>query len=66
MIEDVRQACENMHYPGMNFKPESLVDTFMDLVFKAWQAKMKGMEFAVTILKTPTPRRNQTWLHLKE
>ena len=35
-----------MHYPGMDFEPELLVDAFMDLAFKAWQAKMKGMKFA--------------------
>ena len=46
MIDDVREACMNMRYPGMNFDPEEIVSTISDLSFKAWQAMLKGVEYA--------------------
>ena len=46
MIENVREACLNMRYPGMDFSPEEIVRTFSDPSFKAWQAKLSGVEYA--------------------
>ena len=36
MIEDVREACMNMQYPGMDFSLEEIVPTISDPSFKAW------------------------------
>ena len=59
MIDDVREACMNMQYPGMNFDPEEIVDTISDPSFKAWQAMLKGVEFAdKNDLKEVNTRRN--------
>ena len=46
MIQDVHEACMNMRYPGMNFDPEEIVSTFLDLSCKAWQAMLKEVEYA--------------------
>ena len=46
MIGDVREACMNMRYPGMDFSLEEIVPTFSDPSFKAWQAKLSGVEYA--------------------
>ena len=45
MIDDVTEACMNMWYPGMNFNPEEIVNTFLDPACKVWQAMLKGVEF---------------------
>ena len=59
MIDDVREACMNMRYPGMNFDPEEIVDTISDLSFKAWQAMLKGVEYAdKNDLKEANTKRN--------
>ena len=36
MIQDVREVCMNMQYPGMDFNPEEIVPTISDPSFKAW------------------------------
>ena len=36
MIQDVREACMNMRYPGMDFNLEEIVPTISDLSFKIW------------------------------
>ena len=46
LIEDVREACFNMKYPGMDFEAEEIVTTFSDPSFKAWSAKINGVKFA--------------------
>ena len=46
LIEDVREACFNMKYPGMDFDVEEIVTTFSDPSFKAWRAKISGVKFA--------------------
>ena len=46
MIQDVREVCMNMRYPGMDFNPEEIVPTISDLSFKAWRAMLSGVEFA--------------------
>ena len=46
MIQDVREACMNMRYPGMDFNPEEIVPTISDPSFKAWRAMLSGVEFA--------------------
>ena len=46
LIEDVREACFNMKYPGMDFKAKEIVTTFSDPSFKAWRAKISGVRFA--------------------
>ena len=46
LIEDVREACFNMKYPGMDFEAEEIVTTFSDPSFKAWRAKISGVKFA--------------------
>ena len=46
MIQDVREACMNMRYPGMDFDPEDIIPTISDPSFKAWRAMLSGVEFA--------------------
>ena len=46
MIQDVREACMNMWYPGIDFDPEEKVPTISDLSFKVWRAMLSGVEFA--------------------
>ena len=46
LIEDIREACFNMKYPGMDFDAEEIVTTFLDPSFKAWRAKISGVKFA--------------------
>ena len=46
LIEDVKEACINMKYPGMDFEAEDIVPTFSDPSFKAWKAKLNGVQFA--------------------
>ena len=46
MIQDVREACMNMQYPGMDFNPEEIVPTISDPSFKAWRTMLSGVEFA--------------------
>ena len=46
MIQDVREACMNMRYPGMDFDPEDIIPTISDPSFKAWKAMLNGVEFA--------------------
>ena len=46
MIQDVREVCMNMQYPGMDFNPEEIVPTISDPSFKAWRAMLNGVEFA--------------------
>ena len=46
MIQDVREVCMNMWYPGMDFNPEEIVPTISDPSFKAWRAMLSGVEFA--------------------
>ena len=46
MIQDVREVCMNMRYPGMDFNPEEIVPTISDLSFKAWRTLLSGVEFA--------------------
>ena len=46
MIEDVRGACMNIRYLGMDFDPEEIVQTISDLSFKAWQTLLSGVEYA--------------------
>ena len=43
LIEDVREACFNMKYPGMDFDAEEIVTTFSDPSFKAWRAKVSSV-----------------------
>ena len=43
LIEDVREACFNMKYPGMDFDAEEIVTTFSDPSFKAWRAKISSV-----------------------
>ena len=45
LIEDVKEVCINMKYPGMDFKAEDIVLTFSDPSFKAWKAKLNGVQF---------------------
>ena len=59
MIDHVREACMNMRYPGMNFDPEEIVDIISDSSFKAWQAMLKGVEYAdKNDLKEANTKRN--------
>ena len=46
MIQDVREACMNMQYPGMDLDPEEIVPTISDPSFKACRAMLSGVEFA--------------------
>ena len=46
LIEDMKEACINMKYPGMDFEAEDIVPTFSDPSFKAWKAKLNGVNFA--------------------
>ena len=46
MIQDVREACMNMRYPGMDFNLEEIVPTISDPSFKAWRAMLSRVEFA--------------------
>ena len=46
LIEDIREACFNMKYPGMDFEAEEIVTTFSDPSFKAWRAKISGVRFS--------------------
>ena len=46
LIEDIRETCFNMKYPGMDFEAEEIVTTFSDPSFKAWRAKISGVRFA--------------------
>ena len=45
MIHNVREACMNMRYPGMEFDPEKTVQMISDLSFKMWRAMLSGVEF---------------------
>ena len=45
MIQDVREACMNMWYPGMDFNLEEIVPTISDPSFKAWQTMLSQVEF---------------------
>ena len=46
MIQDVREACMNIRYPGMDFNQEEIVPTISDPSFKACRAMLSGVEFA--------------------
>ena len=46
LIEDVREACINMKYPGIDFDAEEIVTSFLNPSFKAWRAKISGVKFA--------------------
>ena len=46
LIEDVKEVCINMKYPGMDFEAEDIMLTFSDPSFKAWKAKLNGVQFA--------------------
>ena len=59
MIQDVREACTNMRYPGMDFNPEEIVPTISVPSLKAWRAMMNGVEFADrNDMKEATTKRN--------
>ena len=59
MIQDVREACMNMRYPGMDFNPEEIMPTISDPSFKAWRAMLNGVEFADrNDMKEANTRRN--------
>ena len=45
MIQDVREACMNIFYPGMDFNLEEIVPTISDPSYKAWRAMLSGVEF---------------------
>ena len=58
-IQDVREACMNMRYPGMDFNPEEIVPTISVPSFKAWRAMLSGVEFADrNDMKEANTRRN--------
>ena len=46
LIEDMKEACINIKYPGMDFKAKDIMPTFSDPSFKAWKAKLNGVQFA--------------------
>ena len=46
LIDDIREACVNMKYPGMDFDAEEIATTFSDPSFKAWRVKISGVKFA--------------------